>query len=462
MFYSSEAKKPNNGSDIRKFIQVKGTTNSLGGPSSAPQVGGVASSNKTFGKPEMVDISSDRMNTSKAVNEFRKGQDNLFHGSGNVNADGKRKNSNIHGFTSSATGSVKRVDVSNASQSNVHGFGRGSGISPAKKRPNTGELGGMGSFGRGGGQTVGGGSGSGPGFVSGEGRGRGVSGKGFGTAFGRGRGGGRGSGSVGRGRGSTGFGGGNGGNGSGFGRGRGGGGGLAMRGRGSSGTITVKGRGVSKTETKAQEIVDAEVKMSASQNAFQGHGVTLGGSRTGVSRLLSLVTPASHSTSPTQPSSTNPAIHNPSASPEPSCIKESNRTANDWPHSLSPSPEPEDGDTNICPLCNTDIPAASLGKHLDDCMGMFDDRMSIDGDSGNEESGTLGAVKRSVSESSDDCMVVEAASGTRENVEDCTGGSVDRVDDNDVEAGGEDRYPCPVCGEKFTQSNINQHLDTHF
>ncbi|KAK4316054.1 hypothetical protein Pmani_012759 [Petrolisthes manimaculis] len=435
------AKLPNNAGDIRKFIEFKGKVNSLGGSSSSISgnpntlVGGSASRDKTFGRPEMMN----QMNTSDRRNGVHMNKNKLFNES-DASTDGKRMNGSIQGFASSATGSVKRVDVANASQSNVHGFGRGSGVSPAKKRPNRGGLGGMGSFGRGGGQAVGGGGGSG--FMSGEGGnslgstgfGRGTGRGGSSSGFGRGNSGGGGGG---RRRGGTGFGRGNGGgrggtgfdgSSSGLGRGGGagrGGGGLAMRGRGGSSTVTVKGRGTTtNTEAKTQEVFDAKVKMPASQTAYQGQGVTLGGSSMGVSRLLSLGTHTSHLIPHTQSSLSNPASHIPFAStctsaatPKPSCIKESNRAMNmqyDSPHSLSPSPEPDDNDSSRCPLCNIDIPAASLSKHLDDCMGMFDDEMSIDGESGDEESKTL---KRAVSESSDDCMGVEGASQARSDVE---------------------------------------------
>ncbi|KAK7071862.1 hypothetical protein SK128_003244 [Halocaridina rubra] len=105
-----------NTGDIRKFL---GKGLSLNGGSNSSR--GIKSNAATRS-----DSSSLPLKENIPGHKRTKNSDALW----NLSDAGKTKN--VHGFGSTATGSVKPVNVNNATRSNVHGF---SGSSPANKKP---------------------------------------------------------------------------------------------------------------------------------------------------------------------------------------------------------------------------------------------------------------------------------------------------------------------------------------
>lgn len=223
--------------------------------------------------------------------------------------------------------------------------------------------------------------------------------------------------------------------------------GLAVRGSGSR-TVTVKGKTSTHSKTNTKE-KSSEMETNPSLTPFQGQGYALGGNTTNtVSRLLSL----SVSAQP-QPSSTSFK----SRESKPHCSEAENSAGSDkdkedggctvyvsqegkTPKKIqksldlyvaSPSPSQSLPNTVRCPVCETSVPERKINKHLDECVGNLSDNETVN----ETKDEILPSASRKVSE----------AGGSQ-----CHEGELAEL------------FPCPVCGECYSPSTINNHLDTHF
>lgn len=204
--------------------------------------------------------------------------------------------------------------------------------------------------------------------------------------------------------------------------------GLAVRTGGGSKTVTVKGKTVSKTQSETEN-----ANPPTQTTVFQGQGYALGGG-SGVSRLLSL----SSSSSASGSRKDNATI---------------SKKSNDSLRSQVKNP------IGKCPVCSKEIPEAVLDKHISDCIGDFDDDDDIDEwntscPKGNVANDDSRRELDTISVSSDDSGDLFTSS---KNDQAASSATV-QIQSN----GGEETFPCPVCGNPFTQAQINEHLDSHF
>ncbi|XP_042217750.1 DNA-dependent metalloprotease dvc-1-like isoform X2 [Homarus americanus] len=178
--------------------------------------------------------------------------------------------------------------------------------------------------------------------------------------------------------------------------------GLAMRGGGSR-TVTVKGKTSTKTESQAGGGIKTE-STTPETSKFQGQGFNLGGSRTGVSRLLSL----SNSSHPSDPHTASASLGETEISTntegsfhtvrkeklneeQGSWISRSptkgksplkgKKSSPNFQKSLdgyllpSSSKLSDSGEEDFarCPVCDKAVSKRKINQHLDECLGEFDD-----------------------------------------------------------------------------------------
>ncbi|XP_068226977.1 DNA-dependent metalloprotease dvc-1-like [Palaemon carinicauda] len=367
--------------DIRKFFGGKGKSLTNGSVST--------------GKKRSKDESNPHMKENKPSyggKPLNVGNLDIENNRGNASSS---KMNNIHGFGSTGTGTVKHVNVNNASRSQVHGF---SGNSPVKKKPRVS-------------------AGSGSNVSTGPPR------PGMG---------------------------------------------LAVKSGSSSKTITVKGKTVSKAQS------EAESAKPPSQTTFQGQGHALGGG-SGVSRLLSLYS----SSSPSGGSKAHPS-NTSQKDDEQVNKKSSEKSFRSQAQNIM----------GKCPVCNKDIPETVLNKHINDCIGEFDDDDDMDewDTSTPNVNGAVGGSMKKMdrisisSDDSDDLFtgIRNTQTTSSKNIKEMDQISVSSDDSDDIftscekgpatsskrlpteSSGSDETFPCPVCGDHFTQALMNEHLDTHF
>ncbi|XP_047493042.1 DNA-dependent metalloprotease SPRTN-like [Penaeus chinensis] len=405
---SSAAEKKNKGADIRKLFGSTSKDNS------ADREGKKKGNTSPPLKENIPGYSGSTSNSS-------------FRGTGSEGPDKGKGPSNIHGFGSTATGTVRQVNVNNARRSKVHGFG-GSG-SPAKKKPRIGGKG-----------TSMGSSGS----VSGAMKG------GSGIA-------------------------------------------LASRGGGSK-TVTVKGKG----NTSHQTEKDTETVQAGAPpvTPFKGTGHSLGGPSSGVSRLMSLSAPTIQTSDPRTKSpkdtlqikdsdnanSQFSGKRNTYVSGTTGWISPSKGKSPMKGKSVSPCPqksidkffkpstfqpsEPKDESGVKCPVCSKCVSKRHINKHLDECIGDFDDD---DNDFENNEKNNKVTKnnKQNLGVNTSDERVVLLSSDDDDGY---LNGNTNKVLPCSSRTGRtteivtlpEQLFPCPVCNDMFSEAAMNQHLDSHF
>lgn len=406
---SSATEKKNNGTDIRKLF------------------GGTSKDNSADGKGKKMGNASPPLKEN--IPGYSGSNTNFsFRSSGSEGPDKGKKPSNVHGFGSTATGTVKQVNVNNASRSKVHGFG-GTG-SPAKKKPRIGGNG-----------TTTGSSGSFSGAMKG----------GSGTA-------------------------------------------LASRGGGSK-TVTVKG----KVNTSHQTEKDTDTAQASAPpvTPFKGTGQSLGGPSTGVSRLLSLSAPTIKTSDPlTQTKKDSLQIKDSDNANSQSSVKRNNYMsgATGWispskgkspvkGKSVSPCPQksidkffkPSISQTSEhkdeigikCPVCSKCVSKRLINKHLDECIGDFDDDDSDFETNDTNNKLAKKSIKQNSSVNTSQERVVLLSSDDDDG---CLSGNTNKVLPSSSGAGRtteivtlpEQLFPCPVCSDIFSEAAMNQHLDSHF
>ena len=350
--YLADKKGTSTNNDIRKFFGgFKGDGKSLTNSSNEKKT---SKKSKSEGNPPLKEnIPSYSGNKKLSGNSAN----NVNNGNSSSN-----KTNNVHGFGSTATGTVKHVNINNASRSKVHGFTGGTG-SPAKKKPRLGS------------------EGSGSSTTGGKQSGNSV-----------------------------------------------GGAGLAARTGVGSKTVTVKG----KTQTSRSE--NDNGNSTTTNPTFVGQGNSLGGHGSGMSRLLNLYSSSSGTSNKT------------SRQEKPSSVK--SETSDSASQKLMAS----------CHICNNDFPKCIIDKHISDCIGEFDDEDDDWEESCPVQTNTTNEKVQeadSISISSDDTEDITVSNNP------CPSDSLPNMEPVET-ISDEETYPCPVCSERFSQSRINEHLDTHF
>lgn len=412
-------KKPENCGDIRKFIGIKGKGSTLGGSPSrsaqTPRPTVSAGVKDVHGKSFM------KENTPT----FPARKKSNTSGGGNLSA-------NVHGLAGAATGTVKQVDVNNASKANVHGFGGGS---PARKKPRHGPR--EASTARSGGTVAGKPAGS----------------------FGLGTG-------------------------------------LAFRNAGSKtvtvkGKTATKSE-VRVEDGKGAESATTPTTLSFQGRGFTLGGSSAGASRllSLSNSIQSSNTPAAFN------SKTRNADYSSDEEPHNSERKDQKSNGKKSWISRSPtkgkspgqtdspnykklldnyvvsSPHKESyqgaGDSVQCPVCDKAVNFRMYTHHLNECVGDFEDEdewdvLQYEQKNLTKTNSALHSIEKkqelTISDDEDSDGQIRGAAGGSSSVSKVTSKPETEAVIIDFE---EELYPCPVCNDLFSQLNINQHLDTHF